>query len=138
MKRNEFLSELKEALIHDLSAEDLKKNLDYYDEYIREEMKKGQSEEEVVDALGDPWVIAKTVRLSADMGNPEYTSAPEKEVEEEHTERKGKVTRILWALTIGLILLTVLSAGFGIAAIVIRYAFPILLILVLIRMFTKK
>ena len=138
MKRNEFLSELKEALVHDLSAEDLKKNLDYYDEYIREEMKKGQSEEEVIASLGDPWVIAKTVRLSADMGIPEYTSSPEKEVQEEHTNPKGRITGILWALTIGLILLTILSVGFGIVAIIIRYAFPILLILVLIRMFTKK
>ena len=138
MKRNEFLKELREALEHDLSAEDLKKNLDYYDEYIREEMKKGQSEEEVVDALGDPWVIAKTVRTSANMGIPEYTSAPEKEAQEERTDQKGRITRILWALTIGLILLTILCASFGIIAIVIRYAFPIILILVLIRMFTKK
>ena len=138
MKRNEFLSELKEALVHDLTPEDLKKNLDYYDEYIRGEMKKGQSEEDVVDALGDPWVIAKTVRLSADMGNPEYTSEIENDAQGEPEVKKGNVSRILWILMIGVILLAILSAGLGIVALVIRYAFPILLILMLIRMFTRK
>lgn len=138
MKRSEFLSELREALEHDLGAEDLKKNIDYYDEYIRDEVKKGQSEEEVVAALGDPWAIAKTIRLSADMGHPEYTSPTEEAGKEDNVSKKGNASTILWILAIVVILVTILSMAFGLIALVIRFAFPILLILLLIRLFTKK
>lgn len=61
MRKNEFLSKLKEALENDLDSRAVQENMTYYSSYIKEEMAKGRSESEVIDELGDPWVIARSV-----------------------------------------------------------------------------
>lgn len=61
MRRNEFLSKLKEALENDLDSRAVQENMTYYTSYINEEIAKGRSEEEVIDELGDPWVIARSI-----------------------------------------------------------------------------
>ena len=35
--------------------------MNYYRAYIEEEIENGQDEEEVIEELGDPWVIAQSV-----------------------------------------------------------------------------
>ena len=66
MTREEFIQGLREALNGKLSAAAIQENLRYYDEYIIEEMRKGKSEYEVTEALGDPWAIAKTIVDASD------------------------------------------------------------------------
>jgi hypothetical protein len=39
----------------------LQENLKYYNDYIEGEVKKGRSEQEVINELGDPWALAKTI-----------------------------------------------------------------------------
>ena len=43
-----------------MSVAQVQDNVEYYKNYIKEEMKSGKSEQEVMDMLGDPWAIAKT------------------------------------------------------------------------------
>lgn len=74
MNRSEFLAQLKSALENDLSAGAVKENVDYYNEYIQGEVRNGKSEQEVIDMLGDPWAIAKTVLMSAEINGQEYSS----------------------------------------------------------------
>ena len=61
MKRQEFLEKLREALSNGLDSRTVHENVMYYQSYIAEEMEKGRSEEEVIDELGDPWVLARSV-----------------------------------------------------------------------------
>ena len=61
MKREDFIKGLEEALRGDVSPYLINENINYYNNYILEEMKNGKTEEEVVNSLGDPWVIAKTI-----------------------------------------------------------------------------
>ena len=76
MKKHEFISELKEALQHNMDEQKIKEHVEYYEDYIRNEVNSGRSEEDVVNELGDPWAIAKTIRLSEGMEQQEtvYTS----------------------------------------------------------------
>lgn len=62
MSREEFLKQLKESLSMSLEKDAINEQLDYYDKYISDEMKKGKSEKEVIDELGDPRLIAKTIK----------------------------------------------------------------------------
>lgn len=62
MSREEFLKQLKEALSMSLEKVAINEQLDYYDKYISDEVKKGRSEKEVIDELGDPRLIAKTIK----------------------------------------------------------------------------
>lgn len=61
MTRSEFLDKLREALENDLSGQVIQDNVDYYNSYITEEVKKGRAESEVMSELGDPWVIARSI-----------------------------------------------------------------------------
>lgn len=61
MTREEFLKRLKEALENDLSGHIVQENVNYYESYIIEEIGKGRTEREVIEELGDPWIIARSV-----------------------------------------------------------------------------
>lgn len=61
MDRQTFLDTLRRALygkIDDLSLAD---HMQYYESYISQEMASGKSEQEVLDELGDPRLIARTI-----------------------------------------------------------------------------
>lgn len=62
MNKNEFLKILKESLEMSLEKTAINEQIDYYDKYISDEIKKGKTEKEVIDELGDPRLIAKTIK----------------------------------------------------------------------------
>ena len=66
MTRQEFIRKLQEALNGKLDATTIQDHLKFYDDYIIEEMRKGKSEQEVLELLGDPWAIAKTIVDASD------------------------------------------------------------------------
>ena len=61
MTRQEFIEQLRIALQGTISQDRLNEHLRYYDNYIMEEARKGRTEEQVVEDLGDPRLIAKTL-----------------------------------------------------------------------------
>lgn len=144
MKKSEFLAQLKNALENELSAQQVKENIDYYADYIKSEVEKGYSEEDVISQLGDPWAIAKTILLSNKINGQEQSY--DSEVREQKTVQKNVVwskwKAILIAIVIIAVLLWLLSAVFGVVAILvrlsIRFAFPILIVVIIISIFKNK
>ncbi len=61
MTRDIFLKELRIALQGQVSQARVNEHLRYYENYIMEESRKGRTEEEVIRALGNPRLIAKTI-----------------------------------------------------------------------------
>ena len=61
MTANEFLKKLEEALCGQVSRSVLESNLRYYRGYIEYECRKGRREQDVLDELGDPRLIARTI-----------------------------------------------------------------------------
>ncbi len=61
MNRHEFLKQLEHALEAEMNPAKVREHVDYYRSYIAEEVKNGKSEKEVMDLLGDPWVIARSI-----------------------------------------------------------------------------
>ena len=59
MTKREFLDKLKKALANDLSGNVIRDNVDYYNDYITEEVRKGRKESEVIEELGDPWQLRR-------------------------------------------------------------------------------
>lgn len=60
MTKNEFLELLRTALLGEIPDTEIESNMKYYEEYIQSEGYK-TSEEEVINQLGDPRLIAKTI-----------------------------------------------------------------------------
>ena len=61
MNKSEFLKILKESLSVSLEKSAIDTQIKYYDDYISNEIKNGKTEKEVLDELGDPRLIAKTI-----------------------------------------------------------------------------
>ena len=61
MDRNEFVSKLRAALTGEVSPAVVEDNVRYYQAYISQEIASGKSEKEVLDSLGDPRLIARTI-----------------------------------------------------------------------------
>lgn len=61
MRKTEFLQELREALDGEVPASVIQSNVSYYDQYISQEAAKGRSEEAVIEEIGSPRLIARTI-----------------------------------------------------------------------------
>lgn len=61
MTKQEFMDKLRLALNGKVSGNVVTENLQYYEDYINTEIRKGKSEEEVLASLGDPRLIARTI-----------------------------------------------------------------------------
>lgn len=61
MDRYEFISILRMALTGKVPATTVEDNVQYYEEYIEIQLRQGKSEEEILAALGDPRLLARTI-----------------------------------------------------------------------------
>lgn len=141
MDRQEFLKVLRQTLAGEVSAETVNENLNYYNDYIVTEMRKGRSESEVLQSLGDPRLIAKTIIDTHGTGNSQASYAyDEPGTEEVYEERSGRMFRLPgWAM-----LLLVLVAAFvvvGAVSSVVVSLLPIIVpvacIVYLVKMFRR-
>lgn len=148
MNRSDFLIQLKKALEGKLNAQELQEQIEYYDAYIREEVRSGKSEQEVLELLGDPWAIAKTIQMSAGINHTEYEYSETREVNEQNKSRERSKVHVFglntwWkkvAAIVGLlvILFIIISIVLGILTLVVPIVIPVVLILFLLRTFRKK
>lgn len=143
MKKTEFLKELEAALKGEVSPELTAENLRYYDNYISQETSKGRSEAEVIEEIGSPRLIARTI-IDTSGGSGSYGGAGN--ASGSYGSGQGGYSRFhyvnlnkwYWkALIIAvlcLVLFTVLSIVGGIFAILFRFATPILIVLLVVSL----
>lgn len=149
MTKNEFISKLRSALSEELAAKKVQENLNYYSEYITDEARRGRSETEVIDELGDPWAIAKNIITSEEMKgetNETYSYEPRYGSEQRGETSRGKVHlfQMSWwkmlLLIIGIVgvLLVVFTVIGGIFSLLMPVLLPILVIWLVIRAFGNR
>ena len=149
MTRGEFLDKLRLALGNDLSGSIIQENVNYYDNYINEEVRKGRSEAEVIDELGDPWVIARTIIDSVenrkDVSN-NYGSGYESYGNDEQSYGKNVHAyrldsgwkRLLLVLgLIGILVLIVAVVG-GLISLLAPILIPLLIVMIIIRILGNR
>ena len=134
MTKFEFSEKLRKALSGRVSHSIVNENVTYYERYIDSEIKKGRSEKEVLEELGDPRLLAKTI---IDMAGEDAGGYVEES--EGHTSGRafsGKTYRIpLW---VGLIiLLLIIIVVFKIVGLVLGARLPIVLPILLIYWLVK-
>ncbi|EOS38592.1 DUF1700 domain-containing protein [Lachnospiraceae bacterium] len=150
MTKSEFLVQLKKALQDKLSSTAVQENMDYYDRYIIEETAKGKSEQEVVDMLGDPWILARTITDASDgtdwetvyeAGSDKGTSSHEERGY--HQDRKGThmfvlntwVHRILLILFVVMLIMLIISVISGVVSFLAPVLVPLLIVMFVVRLF---
>lgn len=75
MNKEEFLQGLQNTLSGEVPPAVVRENLNYYNDYIQAEINKGRSEVEVMEELGDPRLIARTIiDITPGAGTSNYES----------------------------------------------------------------
>ena len=149
MNRSDFLMQLREALENEMSAGEVQENVDFYNRYIQEELDAGKSEEEVMDMLGDPWAIAKTVLMSSGMGRNGGEAVYEdvEEAKEDRTCNNAKVhvvgldawwKKAVLAVSVIVIFLLIIGIIMGLITVVLPIVLPVLIVLFIVRLFQRK
>lgn len=159
MDKKEFLDVLRQFLNGEVSVDVIEQNIRYYDHYISSQS--SEEEARVIEMLGDPRLIAKTVietekaakhkdRNHSTYENDSYSGYDTDREESGYRhkqERQGKnifITNLTWRqkLTAILILIAVIIVLIVIGRIIIGFLFafavPILLVLLLFAMFRKR
>ncbi len=67
MNKQEFLQALRRDLSGDVPPDVVEENMRYYEEYISDEVRKGRTEEEVIEEIGTPRLIAKNIEDTTDI-----------------------------------------------------------------------
>lgn len=139
MTRFEFTAQLRKALSGRVNHAAVNENVKYYENYIDTEIKKGRGEREVLEELGDPRLIAKTI---IDTAKEEDWATSE--VTEEERKGKGFSGRSIripaWIFVILLLLLVVLIVHIvgAVLAFLLPIAIPMAVIWLLIRYFRRS
>ena len=142
MNRHEFLKQLEHALEVEMNPAKVREHVDYYRRYIAEEVKNGKSEKEVMDLLGDPWVIARSI-IDSPLNETEdqYTYADYEEAEQEAPfgTPEIKIKKITgWkiaAVCVGIVLILVLVISLltGLISMLAPVLVPLLVIWIVLR-----
>lgn len=61
MNRMEFVQALRRSLSGKMSYQEVNEHIEYYENYFDTELAHGKSEREILEKLGDPRLIAKTI-----------------------------------------------------------------------------
>lgn len=88
MSKAEFLDILREQLDGEIPSGEIYSNIRYYEQYIEREIQSGKTEEEVMELLGDPRLIAKTL-IDADEISPSNSSYEDASYSQEDTQGSG-------------------------------------------------
>lgn len=140
----------------------IQENLRYYDSYIMEEVAKGQTEDEVIESLGGPRIIARTIVDAAldtedrpdgfDSFESEsaYRTGAAGSSQEEREPFRGKkpevhyvdfgkwYVRLIAGLVVFLVIFLVMTVFFGIMGLagwILSYIWPVLLVMLAVWMF---
>lgn len=71
MKQEEFLHCFQEALVGKVPENVIHDNVAYYRNYINSRICEGKTEDEILESLGDPRLLAKTIEESSKFANGE-------------------------------------------------------------------
>lgn len=164
MTKLDFLEGLTAALEGEVSKSVVYENIRYYRDYIDQQIQSGASEEEVLDQLGDPALIARTIIDTSeaskgssgtyyqDTASSGYSDSSEQEQKGFHTEynqeggfdiKYGRFKVNSWygklvlVLALVAVIVLVISLVSGLISLVAPILLPILLICFLISLFRQ-
>ena len=139
MTRFEFTAQLRKALSGRVNHAAVNENVTYYENYIDTEIRKGRREQEVLEELGDPRLIAKTIIDTAK--EEDWDTSETAEEEKKGNFFTGKSIRLpVWIFVIVLLLLAVLILHIvgAVLAFLLPIAIPVALVWLLIRFFRRS
>jgi len=151
MGKQEFIDGLKSALNENVSPSLVMENIKYYEDYIDAQIRQGRFEAEVMESLGEPRLIARTIidantvgetggyqddgygrtYQNQENGGHYYGSRPDPR------ERKSPPAVPVWMriLLVVLVIVLIIGAVFSVLSFLMPVLLPLLIILFLVKLF---
>ena len=138
---------MRAALASRVNPQVVTENINYYEEYINTEVRKGRNEDEVIAGLGDPRLLARNIadaekRAAA---SSEYEDSEEYIYEDadsgENDGPKIKVHHVpLWLviLIVVLVLVLILAAAFSILYALLPVIIPVVCVILICRLVRRS
>ncbi|MBO5094987.1 MAG: DUF1700 domain-containing protein [Lachnospiraceae bacterium] len=138
MTKFEFTESLRKALSGRVNYTVVNDNVAYYEAYIDTEVKKGRNEREVLEELGDPRLIAKTIIEAEKAGGAASDIPQEGEPGRRFGGRVLHIPSWLFLIILLLIVVVVLHVVGIVLSALLPIAVPVCLIVFLIRYFRRR
>ncbi len=150
MDKKQFLDDLRRCLKGKIDDRELESNISYYSSYIDSQIAEGRTEKEVLNELGSPRLIAKTIiqtyhmkddPISRQFSKRTYAETDEEENFNEDFGEEGfleKLHRVLTMVCIALVVLIVVSILFRIISFLLPLLALIVIIVLVMRVLDKK
>lgn len=151
MNKQEFIDRLRNALNGRVAPNLVQENINYYEDYINTQVRMGRSEQEVLENLGDPRLIAKTIVETSGQGRTdnygegvyqghEYRNVGQRGGSYQNSnERKwNKTFRIpgwLWIVIVILVLVFIFAIVSSVLSFLAPIILPILVVVFLVKLF---
>lgn len=137
MTKAEFLDALRGKLAGEVPVSEIDRTVRYYDEYISEAVNSGRSETQVLDELGSPLLIAKTIIDTSVMQEESGGGKTQEEGWKTEAPSGAKFHQInmnSWTarLVLVLVVLVVCSLVFTVLRILLPILFPLLILWLLV------
>lgn len=136
MTKNEFISQLKDALQGMVPAFVIEENIRYYENYFQSQKGQGKTEKEISEELGNPRLIAKSIIEANGEEKTYYDEEPVREEENSYTRTRVYTTdsrKIKWGCAIaGIILIAVLIAIFHVIGALMTFIGPVLAVVLVV------
>ncbi len=142
MTKQDFLDRLRMALSGRVSPSLVEENVVYYEDYINTQIRLGKSETMVMEALGDPRLIAKTIITTNDTSS-EQTGYEYQEISAEtdliaRAKRWLRNVRIpgwVWGILGGVLFIGAIGVVFSIISFLLPILLPIIIVVFLVKLF---
>ncbi|MCP1109007.1 putative membrane protein [Lachnospiraceae bacterium PF1-21] len=157
MTKSEFLERLKEALENDINGPVVQENINYYSQYIDDEVRNGREEAAVIEELGDPWVLSKTIIDSVEIKTKQSNTYSQGTYSNSSSQTNqsssqgasgsssgggsgfsGKLKLILIILVVVAVVMGIFSLVVGAFSAMAPVLVPILLIVFIVRLFSNR
>lgn len=150
MTKQEFLSELREALEGNIPLDNVEENIRFYDSYFQES---SRSEREVCEELGDPRLIARTIidSFAASKGSMAdyYTEQARSEFSREEKRQRGSQAfggdgsggswydRLLRILVLAAVLIVAAGIFILLLQVAVYIVLPVVVIVFVVRLLSE-
>ena len=147
MSKQEFIDGLRAALNGRIDSRLVIENINYYEDYINTQIGMGRTEEEVLEELGDPRLIARTIIDASDQNdfyqNAGYQSGGYRDTgyrssgsDAYSQETRGfRVPGWLWMILVILTITLIMSAFFSVLSFLAPIIFPVIVVIFLVKLF---
>ena len=141
MNKEDFIAKLKECLEGEVPVSEYRDSLSYYQEYFREQEMNGRTEQEILEELGDPRLIAHSIIDAHGIDNEvthaggyydEYTDSYRDSGEEiVNDPQPGPVDNLFHSIGKVLVIVAILLA----AGVLLNILLPVILVIVVVLLF---